>query len=128
MAILATSGITLPKNIAEGLWKKAQGGSAIAALAGADPQQFGEVTHVTLTSRPRAELVGEGAEKGDTNGTFSTKVATPHKFQVTMRFNEEVQWADEAYQLNILSTLAGEGGEALSRALDLGGFHGINPR
>jgi hypothetical protein len=45
-----------------------------------------------------------------------------------MRFNEEVQWADEAYQLGILSTLAAEGGLALSRALDLGGFHGINPR
>jgi hypothetical protein len=128
MAVLATSGVTLPKNIAEGMWKKAQGGSAIAALSQADPQQFGEVTHVTLTGRPRAELVGEGAQKGDTNATFGTKIATPHKFQVTMRFNEEVQWAGEAYQLGILSTLAETGGEALARALDLGGFHGINPR
>ena len=127
MAVLATSGITLPKNIADGMWKKAQSGSAIAALSGADPQQFGEVTHVTLTGRPKAELVGEGANKADTNATFGTKVATPHKFQVTMRFNEEVQWADEAYQLGVLSTLAEEGGLALSRALDLGGFHGINP-
>jgi hypothetical protein len=128
MAILATSGLTLPKNIAEGLWKKGQTGSAIAALSGAEPQQFGEVTHMTLTGRPRAELVGEGASKGDTNGTFGTKIVTPHKFQVTMRFNEEVQWADEAYQLGVLSTLASEGGGALARALDLGGFHGINPR
>jgi hypothetical protein len=128
MAILATSGITLPKNIAEGLWKKGQTGSAIAALSGAEPQQFGEVTHMTLTGRPRAELVGEGAVKGDTNATFGTKIVTPHKFQVTMRFNEEVQWADEAYQLGVLTTLASEGGEALARALDLGGFHGINPR
>ena len=128
MAILATSGITLPKNIAEGMFKKAATGSAIAALSGADPQQFGEVTHMTLTGRPRAELVGEGAVKGDTNATFGTKIATPHKFQVTMRFNEEVQWADEAYQLSVLQTLADEGGLALSRALDLGGFHGINPR
>lgn len=128
MAILATTGITLPKNIAEGMFKKALDGSAIAALSGAQPQQFGEVTHMTLTGRPRAELVGEGADKSDTNGTFGTKVATPHKFQVTMRFNEEVQWADEAYQLGILSTLAEEGGLALARALDLGGFHGINPK
>ena len=128
MAILATSGITLPKNIAEGMWKKAQTGSAIAALADAEPQKFGEETVVTLTGRPRAELVAEGSAKGDTNATFGTKTVTPHKFQVTMRFNEEVQWADEDYQLGVLSTLASEGGEALSRALDLGGFHGINPR
>jgi len=47
--------------------------------------------------------------------------------QVTMRFNEEVQWADDEYQLGILTTLANEGGLALARALDLGVFHGINP-
>jgi len=128
MAVLATSGLTLPKNIADGLWKKAQTGSAIAALSGSEPQKFGEVTHMTLTGRPRAELVGEGAQKGDTNATFGSKVVTPHKFQVTMRFNEEVQWADEDYQLGVLQTLSEEGAAALARALDLGGFHGINPR
>jgi hypothetical protein len=45
-----------------------------------------------------------------------------------MRFNEEVQWADEDYQLGVLQTLSEEGAAALARALDLGGFHGINPR
>jgi hypothetical protein len=127
MAVLATSNITLPKNIAAGMFSKATTGSAVAALSGSEPQQFGEVTHMTLTGRPRAELVGEGADKASTNATFGTKVATPHKFQVTMRFNEEVQWADEDYQLGVLSTLADEGGLALARALDLGVFHGINP-
>jgi hypothetical protein len=127
MAVLATSNITLPKNIASGMFSKAQTGSAVAALSGAEPQQFGEVTHMTLTGRPRAELVGEGVDKSPTSIAFGTKVVTPHKFQVTMRFNEEVQWADEDYQLSVLSTLADEGGAALGRALDLGVFHGINP-
>lgn len=127
MAVLATSNITLPKNIASGMFSKATTGSAVAALSGSEPQQFGEVTHMTLTGRPRAELVGEGADKSSTNATFGTKVVTPHKFQVTMRFNEEVQWADEDYQLGVLDTLANEGGLALARALDLGVFHGINP-
>lgn len=127
MAVLATSNLTLPKNIAAGMFSKATTGSAISALSGAEPQQFGEVTHMTLTGRPRAELVGEGADKSSTNATFGTKTVSPHKFQVTMRFNEEVQWADEDYQLGVLSTLANEGGIALARALDLGAFHGINP-
>lgn len=127
MAVLATSNITLPKTIANGLFSKATTGSAVAALSGAEPQQFGEVTHMTLTGRPRAEYVGEGADKASTSAQFGTKVVTPHKVQVTMRFNEEVQWADEDYQLGILDTLASEGGVALARALDLGVFHGINP-
>lgn len=127
MAVLATTNITLPKTIAAGMFSKATTGSAVAALSGAEPQKFGEVTHMTLTGRPRAEYVGEGAAKSSTNATFAPKVATPHKAQVTMRFNEEVQWADEDHQLGVLTTLADEGGLALARALDLGVFHGINP-
>jgi hypothetical protein len=127
VAVLATSNITLPKNIAAGMFAKATTGSAVAQLSGAEPQLFGEVTHMTLTGRPRAEYVGEGADKSSTNATFGTKVVSPHKVQVTMRFNEEVQWADEDYQLGILQTLSDEGGLALARALDLGVMHGINP-
>lgn len=127
MAVIGTSNITLPRNIATGMFAKAQTGSAVVALSGAEPQQFGEVTHMTLTGRPRAELVGEAAAKSSTTTTFGTKVVTPHKFQVTQRFNQEVKWADDDYQLGILRTLAAEGGDALSRALDLGVFHGINP-
>jgi hypothetical protein len=44
-----------------------------------------------------------------------------------MRFSQEVQWADEDYQLNVLSTLATAGGKALARALDFGVIHRINP-
>ena len=117
MAVIGTGNITLPKNIASGMFSKATTGSAVAALSGAEPQQFGEVTHMTLTGRPRAEYVGEGADKSSTNATFGTKVVTPHKVQVTMRFNEEVQWADEDYQLGVLSTLADEGGVALALSL-----------
>jgi HK97 family phage major capsid protein len=127
MAVIGTSNITLPKNIADGMFAKPQTGSAVVALSGSEPQRFGEVTHMTLTGRPRAELVGEGADKSSTTTTFGTKVVTPHKFQVTQRFNQEVKWADDDYQLGILRTLADEGGDALARALDLGVFHGINP-
>lgn len=127
MAILATSGLNLPKNIADGVFKKALTGSAIAALSGSEPQKFGNVQYMTLNGRPRAELVGEGAQKSSTSASFGSVTATPHKFQVTLRVNEEVQWADEDYQLGVLSELGDESGLALGRALDLGGFHGINP-
>jgi hypothetical protein len=36
-----------------------------------------------------------------------------------MRFNEEVQWADEDYQLGVLTACRDAGSEALARALDL---------
>ncbi len=128
MAVLATTDITLPKVIADGMFQKAQTGSAVAVLSGQEPMQFGEVTYMTFTVPPRAEYVGEGAAKTFSDTDFGTKTATPHKVQVTMRFNEEVLWYDEQQQLGILRTLGDAGGTALARALDLGAFHGINPR
>lgn len=127
MAVLTTGDITLPRNIAAGMFSKAVDGSAVTQLSGSEPMQFGEVDIMTFNTPPRAEYVGEGVAKGFSDVGFGTKTARPHKAQVTMRFNEEVQWADEDYQLGVLSTLADAGGNALARALDLGVFHGINP-
>lgn len=124
---LATSAFSLPKHLAAGIWSKASTGSTIAALSGSEPQQFGETQIMTFTTRPKAQFVAEGAQKSGTDPGFSTKTVVPRKAQVTMRFNEEVQWADEDYQLGVLSLLSEEISAALSRALDLGVYHAINP-
>jgi len=127
MAVLSTGDITLPKNIAAGLFQKAVTGSTVSVLSAAEPMQFGNVDVMTFTTPPRAEYVGEGASKAPTTVGFDVVTVTPKKAQVTMRFNQEVRWADEDYQLGVLATLANAGGVALSRALDLGVYHGINP-
>jgi hypothetical protein len=88
---------------------------------------FGDTQYMTFTTPPKAEFVAEGATKSPTDVAFGTKTATPRKAQVTMRFNEEVQWADEDYQMGVLSELASQGSNALARALDLGVYHAINP-
>lgn len=117
----------LPRNIADGMVKDVVQGSTVAALSGRKPMRFGNEDIITFTGRPKAEFVGEGEDKSSTTGTFDYVTATPKKAQVTMRFNQEVQWADEDYQLGVLSTLSQAGSEALARALDLGLYHRINP-
>lgn len=127
MASLASSAFSLPKHLASGLWSKATTGSTIAALSASEPMLFGETQLMTFTTQPRAQYVSEGAAKSGSDPAFGTKTVTPHKVQVTMRFNEEVQWADEDYQLGVLSALSDSTALALARALDLGAYHGINP-
>lgn len=127
MAVLGTSNITLPKNIAAGMWSKAQTGSVVAALSGSEPMQFGNVDVMTFNTPPRAEYVGEGANKASSSVAFGVKTITPKKVQLTLRFNEEVQWADEDYQIGVLQTMGDAGAVALARALDLGVIHRINP-
>lgn len=127
MAALITSNFIFPQEVAQGIWKKAQSESTIARLAGAEPQKFGQTNAMVLTAAPRAELVGESAQKSPAATTYSHKTVSPFKLQVTMRVSNEVAWADADYQLGILNDMAENAGIALGRALDLVGYHKINP-
>lgn len=127
MAALITSDFQIPNNIAQGIFKKAQTGSVLSQLSAQRPQKFGTETNWILTSAPKAEIVGEGAQKSPTPTTYAPKTVKPVKLQVTMRFSQEVQWADEDVQIGVLQDLSENAGIALGRALDLIGIHKINP-
>lgn len=124
---LISTDFEIPAEISAGIFKKAQSGSAIAQLSGAVPQKFGKGQAWVLASAPKAELVGEGASKSETPAKYEPKIINPFKLQVTMRYSNEVQWADEDTQIGILQDLADNAGIALGRALDLIAIHKINP-
>lgn len=129
MAVFGTSDaqVLMPRNIADGMITETRSTSVVARLSGREPQKFGKVDYLTFNEFPKAEFVEEGAEKASTTGAFDSVTALPHKAQVTMRFNEEVQYADEDHQLGVFRELSAAGQIALSRALDLGLIHRINP-
>lgn len=129
MALFSSSDaeVLMPRSIMDGMVKETLTRSTVAALSGREPMRFGEHDIITFNDFPRAEFVDEGAEKSSTKGTFGSVTAKPRKAQVTMRFNDEVQWMDEDYQLGIFEELADAGAVALARALDLGLYHRINP-
>ncbi len=129
MAIFNTTNtsVLMPRVIADGMVKKSQSLSTVALLSKQKPMRFGKQDVIIFDNLPKAEFVEEGADKASTTGSFSSVSVSPHKAQVTMRFNQEVMWADEDYQLGVLDELAQAGAEALSRALDLGLYHAISP-
>ena len=127
MPALITTNFEIPSAISTGIFEKAQKGSTLAQLSGARPQKFGKQQVWILTAPPKAEIVGEGAEKSPTPTTYGTKAINPFKLQVTMRFSQEVKWADEDIQIGVLQDLASNAGIALGRALDLVAIHKINP-
>lgn len=126
-SIFVNNNFTLPGEIAEGIWKKAQTESTLARLSGNVPQKFGKTNVMVLTAAPKAELVGESAQKSETPATYASKVVTPLKLQVTMRTSNEVIWADEDYKVGILEDMVDNAGIALGRALDIVGIHKMNP-
>ncbi|TCD53765.1 phage major capsid protein [Alloscardovia theropitheci] len=127
MVALATGKFNLPNDLVSGVVSQVTSGSAVGKLSAQKPMRFGKNQLVTFTTKPRAEFVEEGGDKAPTPADFGTVVTSQHKAQVTMRFDEEVLYADEDYQIGVLSELANGGQSALARALDLGVFYRLNP-
>ncbi|MBF6363206.1 phage major capsid protein [Nocardia farcinica] len=129
MAVLTTTTagmLTIPNQILDPWLGKVQYGSAIATLSNAIPMKFGPGASMTFTIG-EAEYVGEGANKGASTIAPTTKTVKPFKFQKTVRWTEEVKWADEDHQMDVLRQILDQIAPALARALDFGVFHGINP-
>lgn len=111
-----------------GSWAKNIRGGVLSKLAPQDPEiKVGSTDHFTFTATPKAELVGEGANKASADGTPSKVTVKTYKVQITYRFSDELMYADEDYQAGVVEGLVGNIATALSRALDLLAIHGINP-
>jgi hypothetical protein len=126
MATFATGSLTIPKQKLEPWLGKIQYGSAVASLSGETPMTFGEGESWTFDIG-EAEYVAEGGQKGASTITPTSKPVKPYKFHKTLRFNEEVLWADEDRQLEVVDEILALIQPSLSRALDFGVFHEINP-
>ena len=126
MATLDTGDLTIPTQQLDAWLGKIKYGSTVASLSGATPMKFGAGEAFT-NDIGEAEHVGEGANKAGSTVTVTPYTVGPQKFQKTIRMTEEVLWADEDHQLGVVTQLLAQIQPALSRALDYGVFHGINP-
>lgn len=126
MASLATGSLNLPDEVLDPWLGKVKYGSVVAALSNSIPMKFGSGTSMTFDIG-EAEYVAQGGDKGASTITPTTVTTDPFKFHKTVRWNEEVQWADEDHQLGVIRQVLDLIQPALSRALDFGVLHGINP-
>ncbi|MGO3147090.1 MAG: phage major capsid family protein [Leucobacter sp.] len=126
MAALTTGFIEVPTQKLDAWLGTVQAGSVVAALSGAIPMKFG-AGQAMVFDIGEAEFVGEGQQKGATTVAKSAQSVSPFKFHKTIRLNQEVIWADEDYQMGVVQDILAQIQPALSRALDYGVIHGINP-
>jgi hypothetical protein len=101
MATLTTSGLSLPDEILDPWLGKVQYGSTVAALSNSIPMKFGNGHSMTFDIG-EAEYVGEGANKGSSTITPTTVTTKPFKFHKTVRWTEEVKWADEDAKVDVV--------------------------
>ena len=126
MAILTTGDLNLPDEKLDPWLGKVRYGSSVAALSNSIPMKFGTGQSMTFDIG-EAEYVGEGANKGSSTFTPTTVTTKPFKFHKTVRWTDEVMYADEDHQLGVVDQILELIQPALSRALDFGVYHAINP-
>ena len=126
MATFATGSLSIPKQKLDPWLGKIANGSVVATLSTPTPMTYGEGESWTFDIG-EAEYVAEGGAKGASTITPTTKTVKPFKFHKTLRFNEEVLWADEDRRLEVIDEILDLVQPSLSRALDFGVIHEINP-
>lgn len=128
MATLKTTDLDLAAHQGE-TWSKNITTGVLAKLAPEAPDiKVGKTDHFVFTGTPKAELVGESANKSLADDKPAKATVNTYKVQVTYRFSDEVRYEDEDYQTQLVDGLVKNISIALSRALDLVAIHGINPK
>lgn len=125
---LSTPGITLPRSVAAAITTKIKDSSTIAALSPRVPQLFADDTVLVFDGASEAEVVAEGAKKAAYEQTLTSVTAKRVKIQTTTRVTNELKWADEDDQLEIIKRIQEDQAAALGRALDYVVYHAINPK
>lgn len=122
-----TTNIKLPVEIAKDLVSKVADTSVIQTLSASSPAIFANRASILFTQDPEAEIVGESAQHSPQNVGLKPVDHTIKKLSVTVRFSNEVQWADEDSQLQIVDAIVDKSAAALGRGLDYLVFHALNP-
>ena len=122
-----TTNIKLPVEIAKDLVSKVADTSVIQTLSASSPAIFANRASILFTQDPEAEIVGESAQHSSQTVGLKPVDHTIKKLSVTVRFSNEVQWADEDSQLQIVDAIVDKSAAALGRGLDYLVFHALDP-
>lgn len=123
-----TSKIKLPSKAVTEILGKVKDTSTIAALSPSQPQKFVDTTHLIFVPTAEAEVVAEGAKKGSYDIATKPVEGKRVKIVTTTRVSDELRWADEDNQLEIISAIKDDQAAAMGRALDYVVYHSINPK
>ena len=123
-----TSKVVLPRSVVTTLLNKVRDTSTIAALSPSEPQKFDDKTYLVFNPTSEAEVVAEGAKKGAYDISTTPIVAKRAKVVTTTRVSDELRWADEDNQLEIIENILADQTAAIGRALDYIIYHAVNPK
>ena len=127
MPTITNSGTLFKPELVTDMFNKVKGHSSLAKLCGATPIPFAGTDTFIFSMDGEASIVGEGGNKPAGNADFKTVTIKPIKFVYQHRVTDEFTKLSEEKQLPYLEAFSDGFSKKIARALDIAGFHGVNP-
>lgn len=105
-----------------------KGKSALAALSAAEPVSFVGNKEFTFTLDNEVDIVAENGAKSNGGATITPVTIVPLKVEYGVRVSDELMYATQEEQVNMLAPLFEGMAKKIARGIDIMAFHGLNPR
>lgn len=128
MADILTRGTSMPTAVVEDMFNAVKGHSALAKLSTARPIAFNGNTVFVFNMDKEADIVAENGAKSNGGGTAAATYVVPIKMEYGMRVSDEFMRGAEEYRMRVTEDFVDGAARKFARALDIGAFHGLNPR
>jgi HK97 family phage major capsid protein len=127
MGTLTTAGTLFKPELTAEMFNKVKGHSALAKLCTASPIPFVGTDIFVFSMDGEASIVGEGENKPAGNAEFNTVTIKPIKVVYQHRVTSEFMHMADEKQLPYLTAFSDGFSKKIARAVDIMGFHGVNP-
>lgn len=125
-AVTATDKFS-PELVTE-IFNKTKGHSALAKLSGQTPIPFVGTSEFVFSIDDEASIVGEGGAKPAGSASLEPVVIKPIKVVYQSRITDEFKKASDGKRVEYLRAFVDGYAKKIARALDIIGFHGIDPK
>ncbi|WP_294407815.1 phage major capsid protein [uncultured Ruminococcus sp.] len=116
-----------PETVTE-IFSKVKGHSTLAKLCGQTPVSFNGNDYFTFSMDDEAAVVGESEKKTAGKAALGKVTMRPVKIEYGARFSDEFIYGTDEKKLEVIKAFAEGAAVKFARAIDILGFHGLNPR
>lgn len=128
MGAVATKGTLFDPKLVKEVMNKVKGKSSLAALSKREPIPFNGLKEFIFSLDSEIDFVGENGKFSHGGMSLDPVIIVPIKIEYGARVTAEFMDATEEEQLEILKEFNEGFANKLASGIDIGAFHGINPR
>lgn len=127
MALITKTDAMFNPELVTEIFNKVKGHSSLAKLCAGNPIPFAGTDTFVFTMDGEAAIVGEGNDKPANDAALNTVTIKPIKFIYQHRVTDEFMNLSNEKRLPYMTAFTEGAAKKMARALDISGFHGLNP-